>query len=347
MKFAWTTHRPSTVLQGPLPVQARPFRLAWTRTLSSSALQGPSPVQANFINAIAPHRRPPPRRRGLPPVRPAAPPPASGAPPRAPAATHLHLHPRWSALQGLLPCKCVAATCPRRRSAHSCRYAFAPRPASQRAAGPPPLQMRSRHLPPASLSAALPLRICTPPGLPARCRPSRPANAYPPPAPGVLQRGLAATHLHLYPRWSALQGLHPCKCVAATCPRRPSARPCRYAFAPVPALERAAGPPPLQMRSRHLPPASLSAALPLRICTPPGLPARCRPSRPANAYPPSRPAFPAAARQTQFGWKCVFGGDIRGLETRFGRKCVFCGAGGWGVVGSAEGRATWALFASR
>ncbi len=241
MKFAWTTHRPSTVLQGPLPVQARPFRLAWTRTLSSSALQGPSPVQANFINAIAPHRRPPPRRRGLPPVRPAAPPPASGAPPRAPAATHLHLHPRWSALQGLLPCKCVAATCPRRRSAHSCRYAFAPRPASQRAAGPPPLQMRSRHLPPASLSAALPLRICTPPGLPARCRPSRPANA----------------------------------------------------------------------------------------------------------YPPSRPAFPAAARQTQFGWKCVFGGDIRGLETRFGRKCVFCGAGGWGVVGSAEGRATWALFASR
>ena len=54
MKFAWTTHRHSTALQGLLPVQARPFRLAWIRTPSSSALQGPSPVQANFINARAP-----------------------------------------------------------------------------------------------------------------------------------------------------------------------------------------------------------------------------------------------------------------------------------------------------
>ena len=96
MKIAWTTHRHSTALQCPLPVQARPFRLAWTRTLSSSALQATSPVHANFINAIAPLHRP-------------APSPRSIAPPRGLAATHLHPDPRWSALQGLRPCKCVAA----------------------------------------------------------------------------------------------------------------------------------------------------------------------------------------------------------------------------------------------
>ena len=117
MKIAWTTHRHSTALQCPLPVQARPFRLAWTRTLSSSALQATSPVHANFINAIAPLHRPAPSPRSIAPLRRLAPPPrtaapqlASGAPPRAPAATHLHPARPPSALQALRSCKCVAAT---------------------------------------------------------------------------------------------------------------------------------------------------------------------------------------------------------------------------------------------
>ena len=158
MKFAWTARWCSTALQGPSRVQALPFRRAWTANPLPSALQGPSPVQAIFINASRLHPRLRSRHRRLP-------------------ATHLHPDPRWSALQGLCPCKCVAVTPPRRHSARPCRYAFAPRPPLERAAEPPPLQMRSRHPAPAPLSAALPLRICTPPPAGARCRAPAPANA--------------------------------------------------------------------------------------------------------------------------------------------------------------------------
>jgi|GEM_PF-6012176 len=116
-----------------------------------------------------------------------------------------------------------------------------------------------------------------------------------PPAPGGPQRGLAGTHLHLHPRWSALQGLPPCKCVAATCPRRPSAPPCRYAFAPAPPLERAAGPPALQMRSRH-PRRRLSprprrpSARPCRYAFAPALPLERAAGPPALQMRSRRPA---------------------------------------------------------